>query len=316
MTNTYIISGFLGAGKTTFIQKILAEAFEGQKVALIENDFGEISVDAALLKGQAAITEINSGCICCSLSGNFVSALQDLLERIAPEVILIEPSGVGKLSDIVSACESEELRDKINLAKKITIVDAKRGEMYLENFGEFFENQVQHADSIVFSHTQTADAAPLMTLLQEVNPEVEFINQPWENLDMLALLNMVQPRHEHVHANGEECSDEGCHCHEHAEGEHHHHNHAAEEVFETLSLQPQRVFTAQQLESKLESLQDKQRYGTILRAKGFVKTTNGMVAVQYVPAEYKLEKTAECPPLLNIIGSDLNLAEIEALFTV
>ena len=148
----FVISGFLGAGKTTLIQKLLKEAFAKEKVALIENDFGEISVDAALLKsGGVEVREINSGCICCSLSGDFVKSLKELLDRFHPDKIVIEPSGVGKLSDIIKACSDPRILPHAEVKGKITIVDIKRYKMYLDNFGEFFEAQIQNADAVLIS---------------------------------------------------------------------------------------------------------------------------------------------------------------------
>lgn len=310
-TNTYIVSGFLGAGKTTFIQKMLREALADKKVALIENDFGEVSVDASLLKGQAEITEINAGCICCSLSGNFVQALQDLLVRTAPEVIIIEPSGVGKLSDVVAACEAEEIRQKICLKGRITVVDAKRGRMYLENFGDFFEDQVRHADRIVLSHMQGIETAPVLDMLLKLNPEANTASVPWEELEMLPFLGMAAEA-KLLQPQGNGC-EEGCHCHEH--GEEHPHNHAAEEVFETLSLYPSVTYTLAGLRQKLEGLHNTERYGEVLRAKGFLRVENKMVKVQYVPGEAEMAPTDASSPVLNVIGRNLNKQALENLFT-
>lgn len=155
-TEIYVISGFLGAGKTTLIQKLLKEAFRKEKVVLIENDFGEISVDAALLKsGGIEVKEMNSGCICCSLSGDFVKALKELLDRFHPDKIIIEPSGVGKLSDIMKACSDPRVQALAKVKAKITVVDVKRCQMYLDNFGEFFEDQIQNANVILLSRTES-----------------------------------------------------------------------------------------------------------------------------------------------------------------
>ncbi len=154
-TEIILVSGFLGAGKTTLVQKLLKEAFTGQRIALIENDFGEISIDAALLQTSGfQVREISSGCICCSLSGDFVKALKELLDACHPDRILIEPSGVGKLSDIIQACADARLRGLVRISRKITVVDVKRCAMYLENFGEFFEDQIRHTDAVVLSRVE------------------------------------------------------------------------------------------------------------------------------------------------------------------
>lgn len=180
-TEIYVISGFLGAGKTTLIQKLPKEAFDKEKVVLIENDFGEISVDAALLKsGGIEVKEINAGCICCSLSGDFVKALRELLDRFRPDTIIIEPSGVGKLSDIAKACSDPRILPLADVKAKITVADVKRCRMYLENFGEFFEDQIRNADLILLSRTEAfpdrIDDA--YRLIKSLNEHVTILSAP------------------------------------------------------------------------------------------------------------------------------------------
>lgn len=187
----YVISGFLGAGKTTLIQKLLKETFQKEKIILIENDFGEISVDAALLKsGSVEVKEINSGCICCSLSGDFIKALKEVLDRFHPDKIVIEPSGVGKLSDVVKSCSDIRIQPLAKVKSKITIVDVKRCKMYLDNFGEFFEDQIKSADIVLLSHAEDfpgkVDAAK--ELINNLNPRSVIVSKPWNQIDATELI--------------------------------------------------------------------------------------------------------------------------------
>ncbi|MDD3339599.1 MAG: GTP-binding protein [Lachnospiraceae bacterium] len=254
MVKIDIISGFLGAGKTTLIKKLLSEALKGQKVVLIENEFGEIGIDGGFLKEAGIeIREMNSGCICCSLVGDFGTALQEVIEKYEPERILIEPSGVGKLSDVIGAVQRLEM-DGIVLNSYTTVVDAKKCEMYMKNFGEFFDNQVESAGTIVMSRTDLADEDKIKecwNLLREHNEKATIITTPLTQLDGAKLLEAMEhpvPLEEevcpvcgghHEHDHNEECGcghehehhhhahDEECGCghehhHEHEEHEHHH----------------------------------------------------------------------------------------------
>lgn len=198
----YIISGFLGAGKTTLIQKLLKETFQKDKVALIENDFGEISVDAALLKsGGIEVKEINSGCICCSLFGDFVKALKELLNRFNPDKIIIEPSGVGKLSDIIRACSDSRIQPLAKVKTKITVVDVKRCKMYINNFGEFFEDQIQNADVVLLSRTEDFPDKinDAYNLVKGLNTHSSILSKPWSEITAKEIL---YPQHEHPDNNG------------------------------------------------------------------------------------------------------------------
>lgn len=195
----YIISGFLGAGKTTLIRKILKESFKKEKVVLIENDFGEISVDAALLKaGGVEVKEMNSGCICCSLSGDFVRALKEVAERFRPDIIIIEPSGVGKLSDVINACKDPELAALVKVRASITVADAKRCRMFHENFGEFFEDQIKNADVIILSRTDSAGEKlhTAYELVQNLNPKAFVYKTAWDSIkaDDILLLGQACKR--------------------------------------------------------------------------------------------------------------------------
>ncbi len=252
MTKIDIISGFLGAGKTTLIKKLLDGAFKGEKVVLIENEFGEIGIDGGFLKDAGVeITEMNSGCICCSLVGDFGVALQKVVDQFHPDRIIIEPSGVGKLSDVIKAVQNVE--DKLEgaaLNSFSTVVDSQKAKVYIKNFGEFFNNQVESAKTIVLSRTQNLTDAKLeevVALLKEHNPNATIITTPWDSLDQNVMLAAMEKKEsfadsllaeikEHAHDDDDdECDDPECECHHHHhhddddddehEHEHHHHHH-------------------------------------------------------------------------------------------
>ena len=242
MTKIDIFSGFLGAGKTTLIKKLIAEAYTGEQLVLIENEFGEIGIDGGFLQEAGInITEMNSGCICCSLVGDFGKALQQVMETYHPDRILIEPSGVGKLSDVIRAVQNLEMHDVV-LNGFTTVVDASKAKMYMKNFGEFFNNQVEHASAIILSRTAGMSQEKLdacVALLREKNPTATIVTTPWDELDGKQLLAAMERRdtlaaaleelaeeqeHEHHHYDDDEC---GCGCHDHDhdhEHEHHHHH--------------------------------------------------------------------------------------------
>jgi len=239
MTKIDIFSGFLGAGKTTLIKKLIKEAYAGEKVVLIENEFGEIGVDGGFLQDAGIeITEMNSGCICCSLVGDFTKALSKVLDEYHPDRIIIEPSGVGKLSDVIRAVK-EVTSDEAAINCFTTVVDCGKCKMYMKNFGEFFNDQIENASSIILSHTDTVKEAKLeeaVKLIREHNQSASLITTPWSLLDGKSILLAMEKKdtlendikelehhHEHHHEHGEHC---GCGCHhDHEEHEHHEHHH-------------------------------------------------------------------------------------------
>jgi len=250
MTKIDIFSGFLGAGKTTLIKKLISEAYAGEKLVLIENEFGEIGIDGGFLQDAGInITEMNSGCICCSLVGDFGKALQKVLTEYAPDRILIEPSGVGKLSDVVRAVENIHAENAI-LNAAVTVCDAAKCKMYMKNFGEFFNDQVEHAGTIVLSHTGKLSAEKIeaaVALLREHNENAAIVSTDWDKLDGKQILDAMEKTdsleatlkelHAHHHHHHEdECDDPECECHhhhhhdedEHEHCEHHHHHHEDE----------------------------------------------------------------------------------------
>lgn len=237
MTKVDIISGFLGAGKTTFIKQLIEQVFTGEKLVLIENEFGEIGIDGGFLKDAGIeITEMNSGCICCTLVGDFSKALQKVLEEYQPDRVLIEPSGVGKLSDIVKAIEDVKQDAEIEVNARITVVDGKKAKLYLKNFGEFFEDQVKHASTIVISRTQTMTDEKIeecVHMLREENADAAIISTPWEELGREAICHALEHGVEIeglLEHPGDTCCCHGEHAHEeHVHGEHAHGGHAHEE---------------------------------------------------------------------------------------
>ena len=259
MTKVDIISGFLGAGKTTLIKKLLLEALKGQQVVLIENEFGEIGVDGGFLKDAGIeIREMNSGCICCSLVGDFGTALKDVIDKYHPDRIIIEPSGVGKLSDVIKAVKDLHIENEIELNSASTVVDSLKAKVYMKNFGEFFNNQIEHAGTVILSRTQNQTEEKLdavIKMMRELNPNAHIITTPWDDLDGAQILSAMEnvtnlelellaehaeaehQAHEHEHhhqEDGEECccghhhdhdGDEHEHHHDHDEDEHEHHHH-------------------------------------------------------------------------------------------
>lgn len=357
MTKIDIFSGFLGAGKTTLIRKLIKEAFAGEKLVLIENEFGEIGVDGAFMQDAGIeVTEMNSGCICCSLVGDFGKALKKVLETYAPDRILIEPSGVGKLSDVIKAVEKVDSRDLI-LNSFTTVVDAKKAKIYMKNFGEFFNNQVENANSIILSRTAGMDTAKLsaaIALLREKNPEATLITTPWEELDGKTILAAMEKRstleaalreleqetetheehdhccHHHDHEE-EECSDPDCACHHHHDHEeeecddpdcachhhHHHHGHDADEVFVSWGAETPRKFTEDELRHILAQLESGE-YGTVLRSKGLVDAADGQwLYFDYVPGEPDIRRGAPgVTGRICVIGSQLKEDKLQVLFNV
>ena len=242
MTKIDIISGFLGAGKTTLIKKLLSESFHGEKVVLIENEFGEIGIDGGFLKDAGVqITEMNSGCICCSLVGDFGTALKEVLDTYSPDRIIIEPSGVGKLSDVIAAVE--RVRDggaPLELHSFVTVVDAVKCKIYMKNFGEFFNNQVEHASAILLSRTQNMDQAKLaadVAMLRPHNAKAAILTTPWDQLTGAQIVSAMEGGHDlarelmeeighhHDHREDEPCSCGHDHHHDHEHEHEHHHDH-------------------------------------------------------------------------------------------
>lgn len=399
MTKIDIFSGFLGAGKTTLIRKLISEAFKGEKLVLIENEFGEIAIDGGFLQDAGIeITEMSQGCICCSLVGDFGKALRQVLETYHPDRILIEPSGVGKLSDVIRAVQNLHMED-VTLNSFTTVADANKCKMYMKNFGEFYNDQIEHANSIILSRTDGIKPEKLeacVALLREHNQNATIITTPWDQLTGAQILETMEHKntleeelkllaeeteHEHHHHHDHEEHDDhctcGCHdhhdddedehehhhhdhdehdehctcgCHDHHDDddehehhhhdhdehdehctcgchdhdhdhdehdhEHHHHHHHADEVFTSWGTETTRKFTKDEIEHILEELDNSEKYGMILRAKGIVAGRDGeWIHFDYVPEETSVRNgSAGVIGRLCVIGSHINEAAIEALF--
>ena len=251
MTKIDIISGFLGAGKTTFIKKMLEDVFKGEKIVLIENEFGEVGIDGGFLKDSGIeITEMNSGCICCSLVGDFEKNLREVIERFHPDRILIEPSGVGKLSDVMKSVKDVEEVQDVKLKGRITVVNTLKATKQMKAFGEFFNNQIEYATVVVLSRTQNAkpeQTEVVVKAVQEKNPEAAIITTPWDEIDGKQIYKVIEEKkslekelmeehhhdhehehhHDHDHDHGEDCTC-GCHDHDHDHEHEHHHDHEHE----------------------------------------------------------------------------------------
>ena len=339
MTKIDIISGFLGAGKTTFIKKMIEEVFKGEKIVLIENEFGEVGIDGGFLKDAGIeITEMNSGCICCSLVGDFGKNLHEVIEKFHPDRILIEPSGVGKLSDVMKSVIDVEKDEDVKLNGLITVVNALKASKQMKAFGEFFNNQIEYATTVVLSRSQKATPEQLelcVKQIQALNPKAAVITTPWDEIKGEQILKVVEGQdslevkllaeqhakeealeHEHEHhhdhdEHGEECT---CGCHDH---DHHHHHHA-DEVFTSWGKETPHKFTKEQIEEVLKTLCETDDYGEILRAKGMVADVNGSwIYFDMVPGEYEIrEGEPDYTGRLCVIGTHIDEHRLEELFGI
>ena len=372
-----IYSGFLGAGKTTLIKKMITEAYKGEKLMLIENEFGQIGIDGGFLKDSGInITEMNSGCICCSLVGDFATALEEAIETYSPDRIIIEPSGVGKLSDVIAATQ-KVLNETVVLNGLTTVADVNKCKMYMKNFGEFFNNQIEEAKCIILSHTSTANEHKIVEcvhLLREKNHNATIITTDWEKLTGEQILSAIENsntventlehmKHEHHHEHSEHC-DCGCHhnehhehhhdheehedhcshehhehhhhddhdhhdehcscgCHEHEHEHehhhhHHHHHHHADDVFDSWGIETVKKYTENDIKEILNMLNDTEKFGTILRAKGIVDSPHGeWIYFDYIPEVIDIRHgNADVIGKLCVIGSNINKEEIIKLFDI
>ncbi len=355
MTKVDIISGFLGAGKTTLIAKLLKEAFPGEQVVLIENEFGEIGIDGGFLKESGVeIREMNSGCICCSLVGDFGTSLKEVVEKYHPDRIIIEPSGVGKLSDVIKAVKDLHIENEIRLNSASTVADASKVKVYMKNFGEFFNNQIEHAGTIILSRTQNVSEAKLKTdieLIRSLNKDAHIITTPWDDINGKQILDAMENvtnlelemlaeaaakvaeehehEHHHHHDHDEEC---GCghdheHDHEHEhhhdhDGEcgcghdHHHGHHHADEVFTSWGVETPNKYDKEELSEILRKLSETDDYGEILRAKGMLPTPDGKwMFFDLVPEEYEIrDGEPEITGRICVIGAKLKEDALKELF--
>ena len=343
MTKIDIFSGFLGAGKTTLIKKLIAEAYRGEKLVLVENEFGEIGIDGGFMQEAGInVTEMNSGCICCSLTGDFRTALTEVRKQYAPDRILIEPSGVGKLSDVVAAVESCE-DPEMAVNGLVTVADAGKVKMYMKNFGEFYDNQVSSAGCIVLSRTggmSEEKIAKAVELIREKNPGAVIVTTPWTELSGDQILSAMERRDTLEAAlsameweDEDKCDDPDCECHhhhdldeheehehhhDHEEHEHHHHHHGhdADDVFVSWGLETAKRFSEAELRTALSALDDGEKYGMVLRAKGIVDAEEGQwYHFDYTPGEIDIRRgSAGVTGRLCVIGHELKEEAVAALF--
>ncbi|MBQ8662909.1 MAG: GTP-binding protein [Eubacterium sp.] len=350
MTKIDIISGFLGAGKTTFIKKMLEEVFKDEKVVLVENEYGEVGIDGGFLKDAGIeIREINSGCICCTLVGDFSRSLNEVLETYHPDRIIIEPSGVGKLSDVLASIKRMEETHDVQVNALVAVANVLKTSKQMRAFGEFFRNQIENAATIVLSRTQSATPEQLEKCvkdIKEANPNAVIITTPWDQITGEQILHAMEHQddlkaalleeakhhhdheHDHHHDHDEDC-DCGCHDHEHHHHDHdedcdcgchdhheHHHDHHADEIFTSWGRETPRKFTKEGIESILKALCDTQDYGEILRAKGMVPAEDGTwIYFDMVPGEYEIRQgQPDYTGRLCVIGTNVDEAGLETLF--
>ena len=356
MTKVDIISGFLGAGKTTLIAKLLKEGLAGEQVVLIENEFGEIGIDGGFLKESGVeIREMNSGCICCSLVGDFGTSLKEVVEKYHPDRIIIEPSGVGKLSDVIKAVKDLHIENEIRLNSASTVADASKVKVYMKNFGEFFNNQIEHAGTIILSRTQNVSEAKLKTdieLIRSLNKDAHIITTPWDDIDGKQILDAMENvtnlelemlaeqaektheehEHEHHHHDGECCcghhhddDEEHEHHHHDHDGEcchhdHHHHegHHHADDVFTSWGEETPNKYDKEALDAILKKLANTNEYGSILRAKGMLPANDGTwMYFDLVPEEYEIrEGNPDYTGRICVIGAELKEDALKELFNL
>lgn len=337
MTKIDIISGFLGAGKTTFIKKMIDEAFKGEQIVLIENEFGEVGIDGGFLKDAGIqITEMNSGCICCSLVGDFGKNLNEVITKYHPDRILIEPSGVGKLSDVMKSVIDIEKEQPVKLNALVTVVNALKASKQMKAFGEFFNNQIEYATTVILSRSQNATPEQLefcVKQIQALNPKASVITTDWDaikgeqilktmegqdNLEMKVLAEARHAQddhehhhdhdeHEHHHEHGEGCTC-GCHDHDHEHGHHH-----ADDVFTSWGKETPHKFERAKLEEILKQFVEDDK---ILRSKGMVEGTDGKwIYFDMVPGEYEIrDGEPDYTGRIVVIGTDIHEHELEELF--
>ena len=339
MVKINVISGFLGAGKTTLIRKLLTGRLRDEKVVLLENEYGEIGIDGGFMKDVGiTVTELNAGCICCTLAGDFQGAIDQLIDTYHPDRILIEPTGVGKLSEILSAVEKAKQRHPdIEIGGSATVVDAGKCRMYMKNFGEFFLDQVKSASTVIFSRTQLLSADRVeksRALISEAHPDARVITTPWDDMTPDFMLDVIEngspiffpaiedededeDEHDH-HEHHDHDHDEHDH-HDHDHHHHHHHHegeHDADEVFATIGVETARRYEKDEIRELLGRLSDEEEYGRILRAKGILQNAAGeWFQFDYVPGEIDMrDGTADYTGRLCVIGADVDEKAVSELF--
>lgn len=314
-----IFSGFLGAGKTMLIKKLISENLNNESIAIIENEFGEVGIDGTILrKSNIEVKEINAGCICCTIAGDFKKAILEVINKFNTKRIIIEPSGVGKLSEILNVCKDKELKDKIEINMIITVVDVLKYDMYISNFAEFYSNQIINAKTIMLSRTQKASSniiEKVTTAIRKLNNKANIITTPWDKLSAERIIaaaeqNLKNSLEGEVNLLKKSMSNSSFQLKTRTN------NHYANEVFETWGVETPKRFCKLSLENILNRLRDSKLYGTVLRAKGIIQTgEEEWMQFDYVPEEIQMKNTKpDYSGRLCIIGSNLNRNNIKNLF--
>jgi Putative GTPases (G3E family) len=314
-----IFSGFLGAGKTMLIKKLISENLKNESIAIIENEFGEVGIDGTILrKSNIEVKEINAGCICCTIAGDFKKAILEVINKFNPKRIIIEPSGVGKLSEILSVCKDKELKDKIEINMIITVVDVLKYDMYISNFAEFYSNQIINAKTVILSRTQKSSSnitEKVTTAIRQLNNKANIITTPWDKLNAERIIaaaeqNLKNSLEGEVNLLKKSTSNSSFKLKTRTN------NHYANEVFETWGVETAKRFCKLSLENILNRLQDSKLYGTVLRAKGIIQTgEEEWMQFDYVPEEIQMKNTKpDYSGRLCIIGNNLNRNNIKNLF--
>ncbi len=333
-----IISGFLGAGKTTLLQKLLNECYKTQKIFLLENEFGQVGIDGALLADQnVKMKELYSGCICCSLKGDFTQVLLAALEQVKPQRIIIEPTGVGKLSEILAILRQDILKDKLTADNVITVIDAQKALMYLKNFGEFFKDQIRHAQTLILSKTKDSNWQEIQEVIQALKPfntSAQWVTTPWDELTGSQILRTrtpittyltnhlppiiklpslqnpgdystkTFPHHQHSHS---------CGCH--PSGQSHQQNPPATDIFQSWSWENPKKFSPEAIQKIVTSLPEEKKYGQILRAKGIVPGENTWIHFEYVSGNWDIVAGTPQPTgRAVVIGINLQEEQLTQLF--
>lgn len=322
MTKIDIISGFLGAGKTTFIKKMIDEAFKGEQIVLIENEFGEVGIDGGFLKEAGIqITEMNSGCICCSLVGDFGKNLNEVITKYHPDRILIEPSGVGKLSDVMKSVIDIEKEQPVKLNALVTVVNALKASKQMKAFGEFFNNQIEYATTVILSRSQNATPEQLefcVKQIQALNPKASVITTDWDAIKGEQILKTMEGQDNlemKVLAEARHAQDEAehHHHHDHDDHDHEHEHHHADDVFTSWGKETPHKFERAKLEEILKQFVEDDK---ILRSKGMVEGTDGKwIYFDMVPGEYEIrDGEPDYTGRIVVIGTDIHEHELEELF--
>ena len=312
-----LFSGFLGAGKTQLIKKLIEEGYYNENIAIIENEFGEVGIDGSILKeSNIEVKEINSGCICCEVSGDFGDAVFEVLNKYNPDTIIIEPSGVAKLSEILKTLDGIKFQDKIHIRNIFTLIDIKNYDIYLKNFKEFYENQIKKANKIVLSRTQFVDNKKINNTIESLktfNNKAEIIYKPWNELLGIDInrerkiieedLDLNKNRISLLKSNNNKIFKKEA-------------KHNAKEVFESYPIDLMRMTSTEELQKKFQFIANNDKYGKVIRAKGVIEGVDGgYYQFDYVPNEFKARKIKwSNRKVVSIIGSELNKKELNALF--